>query len=154
MVVTGRGFGNAPGGPSEQRTQRSRFETSSFPWIWRCKERCSRIVVFFSRVHGAARGSLLLACQRVESSFRSDRNEHSSMETVWPVTRCVRCGAPTNLFRADIPYCVKCVDRIETSPTKSPTSYSETVVDRADWELVLMIVIVAAVVSYLLIARG
>jgi len=30
-----------------------------------------------------------------------------------PIAKCSRCGAETQLYRADIPYCVNCVDKIE-----------------------------------------
>jgi hypothetical protein len=41
-------------------------------------------------------------------------------ETEVLLAKCVECGAETQLYRANIPYCVTCMDRI-FNPTPSPT---------------------------------
>jgi hypothetical protein len=79
------------------------------------------------------------------------------MATLPPVSSCSQCGAETQLLRADIPYCVDCVDRIRTrlgkGPIGSPVPQPE--VDRdPGWELVLMIVAVGLAVACLFVGRG
>jgi hypothetical protein len=79
------------------------------------------------------------------------------MATLRPVSNCSQCGAEARLFRADGPYCLACVDRLRPSPTKSPISFPvlQNVVDRGpEWDLVLVIVVVALAVSYLFIGRS
>lgn len=34
------------------------------------------------------------------------------------ITRCIECGAETDLFRADFPYCVDCVDLVRPIPNE------------------------------------
>ena len=45
-----------------------------------------------------------------------------------PFLKCVQCGAETQLLRAEIPYCVKCVDRVELM-ARSEAPAARTVVD-------------------------
>ena len=79
------------------------------------------------------------------------------MSTLRPVSNCSQCGAETRLFRADGPYCLACVDRLRPSPARNPISSPvlQNVVDRApEWDLVLVIAVVALAVSYLFIGRS
>jgi hypothetical protein len=47
------------------------------------------------------------------------------MATDPPVT-CVRCGAGTELYRVDVPYCLRCMDELDREallhPWKLPTN--------------------------------
>ena len=52
------------------------------------------------------------------------RNEQFTDE---PAVKCVQCGKETALYRADVPYCVGCMDRSEQNlQENSGTSLLET----------------------------